>query len=941
MINKNVDTEVLEEFYSQLPDTLISDTLNAMEMSLKRKIDTNHKTNMEKVKIINQEKETQHVFIEILFYCSCHYYSKQYDEISSLKFMDILEIINEKNNIYCIIYLLKNYYNEYGDELQKRRIIKFMQSKEFKNFISKKSIGKYLCIIEKSDIEYFIPAFLIKDFILEPINLEQFSAVGNVHIYFKDLMQKDNFLKNEYIKFNHKLWVFEFDDSEELEDNINLNTGKLRLTNKKIDGNFLIDKGRITSIKDENIYEIVKNSENVTNFNEIKIQSKPISDSIFFKSRGYVYGPYSYYKKDNAYLLRPRDGYTLEKISVEKCNIYNLKVKGFDIEILYLNGYKTITAIEKKIGELENISAEKQNKIKELDVEIIGLEKTSVEKQNDIYRINIDKEQLEEASTKKQDEIQELENREDELKKILIQIQNEIYRLRIYEKQLEEDSLEKLNKLNKLSLDIMHLEEISINRQNEILELGKSKEKLEEAIAKKQGEIHKINLDKEQLEIILSGRQNEAENIEKELISKLTNIIQQATNIAFDGMLSNKMLVAASEWERSSYKDNYEELVKEINKISTCHFQDVSQTREYIYNNIKKYRPDYTNNDITNFMICISNGFLTVLAGDPGVGKTSICNIISKTLGLHLIKDALKDTYSHIGHNISLDVNRYIVVSVEKGWTSKRDFIGYYNPLTKSFDKSNSALFSALNILDLENKNKFENLPFYILLDEANLSSMEHYWADFMNVCDFDSDSRSVNIGEDYIYDIPRTLRFLATINYDHTTEALSPRLIDRSWIIMMETKNDYIHSVKSIKNIKNEPEKIISFKELETIFCNPINNSIQPDIDIILSEIYTLFEKQNISVSGRIRGMIQKYMIVGQDLFESDNGTNGNTIALDYVISQKLLPKIDGYGESYEMFLSNLKDYCAKNNMKKCKNTLEKILDKGKRNMDYYQFFS
>ena len=30
--------------------------------------------------------------------------------------------------------------------------------------------------------------------------------------------------------------------------------------------------------------------------------------------------------------------------------------------------------------------------------------------------------------------------------------------------------------------------------------------------------------------------------------------------------------------------------------------------------------------------------------------------------------------------------NRYVPVSVEKGWTSKRDLIGYYNPLTRRFE---------------------------------------------------------------------------------------------------------------------------------------------------------------------------------------------------------------------------------------------------------------
>ena len=60
-----------------------------------------------------------------------------------------------------------------------------------------------------------------------------------------------------------------------------------------------------------------------------------------------------------------------------------------------------------------------------------------------------------------------------------------------------------------------------------------------------------------------------------------------------------------------------------------------------------------------------------------------------------------------------------------------------------------------------------------ILLDEANLSPIEHYWADFLSMCDGQGDkdinltSKSLKIGQN--------IRFIATINHDNTTERLSP----------------------------------------------------------------------------------------------------------------------------------------------------------------------
>ena len=73
--------------------------------------------------------------------------------------------------------------------------------------------------------------------------------------------------------------------------------------------------------------------------------------------------------------------------------------------------------------------------------------------------------------------------------------------------------------------------------------------------------------------------------------------------------------------------------------------------------------------------------------------------------------------------------------------------------------------------------------PVVILLDEANLSPIEYYWAEFMRVADRSSETAMIDIGETKEIYIPETLSFVATINYDQTTEELSPRLIDRSWM--------------------------------------------------------------------------------------------------------------------------------------------------------------
>ena len=93
-----------------------------------------------------------------------------------------------------------------------------------------------------------------------------------------------------------------------------------------------------------------------------------------------------------------------------------------------------------------------------------------------------------------------------------------------------------------------------------------------------------------------------------------------------------------------------------------------------------------TNNDVANYLICITQGFITTFAGEPGTGKTSLCNILAKALGL--MADAPQ--------------KRFVDISVERGWASHKDFIGYYNPLSKEMERSNGDVFEAFERMDAE-----------------------------------------------------------------------------------------------------------------------------------------------------------------------------------------------------------------------------------------------
>lgn len=422
-------------------------------------------------------------------------------------------------------------------------------------------------------------------------------------------------------------------------------------------------------------------------------------------------------------------------------------------------------------------------------------------------------------------------------------------------------------------------------------------------------------------------------SLEAEFQQLISRTREKMVGIAFDGFMASKMLHAAAEWEAEDAKEQHKGLVDKVNSANIAD-KTPEELINYLCHTIRIVRPTYSKNTIVNIAICMTQGFLTVFSGEPGCGKTSICNIFGEVLGLNRIAETIGGV-----ENSCDEGNRYVPVSVEKGWTSKRDFVGYYNPLSKTFDKSNRMVYDALHLLDTEKQNGISKFPFIILLDEANLSPMEFYWSDFMNICDDLGPQSKVNLGEDHVFGIPETLHFVATINSDHTTETLSPRLIDRAWIISLPQQ---YNTRLSVDEIPASCVEIVTWNSLCNAFiprkeeCE-LSAKIQRIYDLLLAK---LREKQ-FSVSPRVDKAIKRYWAAAAKHFEDDETkTSAEVVALDYAIAQRILPKIAGNGETFEKWLDEFRALCSNHELNMSAKILKDIIDCGNQQMKYYQFF-
>ncbi len=87
-------------------------------------------------------------------------------------------------------------------------------------------------------------------------------------------------------------------------------------------------------------------------------------------------------------------------------------------------------------------------------------------------------------------------------------------------------------------------------------------------------------------------------------------------------------------------------------------------------------------------------------------------------------------------------------------------------------------------------------------LDEMNLSHVEHYFSGFLQALERAEGLRTVRcfdpraVAQDDPFrefsqlNVPRTMRFVGTVNYDETTKPLSVRLLDRANVLQLAASN-------------------------------------------------------------------------------------------------------------------------------------------------------
>ncbi len=466
-------------------------------------------------------------------------------------------------------------------------------------------------------------------------------------------------------------------------------------------------------------------------------------------------------------------------------------------------------------------------------------------------------------------------------------------------------------RLNEQKQELKKLEEQAIAQKQQELEeiLASKKQQLNETEAA----IARAKSDRDQMESDRDTWKRACENAQNEYKRATNNLNAMIVEWAANNRNTEIVKLLVSQLELPDDNETKEDKILSIENLSGD--MSAEQVVSLLLKKMCEAGRNVNKDEAYNYLISIFQNYITVFAGEPGTGKTSLCKLLAKSLGLYN--------------------NRFANILVERGWTSSKDLIGYYNPLTKKIEETQPAFSKCMKLLTKENEEDIVKAPYFVLLDEANLSPIEYYWSHFNFFAD-DPEKQKITYSDGTEYTFGSELKFLATINYDQTTADLSPRFLDRAWVISMGTPltDTTVYTLIDDTVVENNSE-IISIEVLNRLFDwkNVKDKKMNQITKTRLDRIIDKMKEGNHTISPRSIHAIMRYYLVAEEYMSSKE------VALDFAISQKILPCINGNGKKYGEFLRELMNICKENQLNRCSNIIAKIIERSEH--EYYGFFS
>lgn len=324
-----------------------------------------------------------------------------------------------------------------------------------------------------------------------------------------------------------------------------------------------------------------------------------------------------------------------------------------------------------------------------------------------------------------------------------------------------------------------------------------------------------------------------------------------------------------------------------------------------------------------------------ILTGNSGTGKTRIAKQFSQYL------------------ERTIDGKRnWLIVPVGADWTDNTKMLGFYNPLEEKYVSTPTLDFILQAI-------KNPTVPYFLILDEMNLSHVERYFSDFLSAMESDEEiplykvsGKKAKDGEEITIPekirLPKNLFVTGTVNIDETTYMFSPKVLDRSNVVEFKPEKEAVLNLMTgsvdVNNVSRAGSGVAEgFIDLASVIRNGVCNVEQIKLEQVrefLDSIYEELQESGFEFAYRTVKEIRQYYAAAYELQKG----NFNLIrTMDEQIVQKILPKIYGDRKQIGELLDTLEEKCKNgigDSSEEMILSLKKI-EQMKKRLDKYQYAS
>ena len=278
-----------------------------------------------------------------------------------------------------------------------------------------------------------------------------------------------------------------------------------------------------------------------------------------------------------------------------------------------------------------------------------------------------------------------------------------------------------------------------------------------------------------------------------------------------------------------------------------------------------------------------------ILSGLAGSGKTQLALAFARVM--------------------SEDVKQQLcVVPVGADWTNREPLLGYPNALKQGEYMLPESGALQIMMRALRNPQK----PYFLILDEMNLSYVERYFADFLSALESHEEIPLWEKPDECDSEVPakialpRNLFIIGTINVDETTYMFSPKVLDRANVIEFKISDDEMDRfLKQNMNIDVQAADGLCANMGQDFVAKSTKKDTESSelAQKTLCDFFKVLKKVNAEFGYRSATEIYRFIANAKACAE---GMTEDEI-LDAAIVQKLLPKLHGSRKKLEPALKAL----------------------------------